>query len=171
METKINNIVFEYASPILRGDSYEATDEPVQSSDNSDATKYIRKSNKEFEFTAAFTSEDREDKLKQLLDLASKRDLVTVTQYETYDNIAILSISEPNRYENIISLTISCRQLSVISFKTLQEPLAEVKSVTSQKKGKNKKSTNSKKGKSKGKAKTKSQTVTPGTYPPPWLKT
>ncbi len=166
MTTKINNIVFDYASSITRGDKYEATDEPVQSSDNSDATKFIRKSNKEFEFTAAFSGDDREDRLKQLLDLASKRNLVTLTQNETYENIAILNVSETGRYLNIISLSISCKQLSVLSFKTLQEPLPTVKAVTSQKKGTNKKSTSSKKGKSKGKAKTKSQTVTPGTYPP-----
>lgn len=164
MTTKINNITLDYASAILRGAEYEATDEPVQSSDVSDITKYIRKSNKEFEFTAAFTGDDREDKLTQLLDLASKRNLVTISQYETYENIAILKITEPYRYDNIISMNISCRQLSVVSFKELQEPLPSVKAVTSTKKGKKDKS--SKKGKKKGKAKTKSQTVTPGTYPP-----
>ena len=153
MKTYINDILVEYATEHLEDVSFSTTEESVQNAKSVDITKHVRKNLQEFTISCAFTGDDRADKFKKLLLLAEKRDLVTFKQEDEIKNLIIIHISQPGKFDNVITFDIVFKQLALTDLKSLKVPLPEKKSVIAKKK-------------TKGTQKTTNKNIKPIKYPP-----
>lgn len=124
-KTYINDILVEYSTHAPRGVAFDITTEAVQSVDNQDIIKHVRRRYPNINLECAFTDTDREQKFNQLIDLSIKREPVKLIQSETIENLIITNISEANRYSNVVAFNITFSQIAILNLETTTVPLPE----------------------------------------------
>lgn len=125
MKTFINEIELDYATYVNRGVSFTATEEPIQSADYNNIVSYVKENLTDIVISAAFNDDDREEKFTELTDLARERNLVTLSQEEEIENLIITNITEPQKYDNVISFEITFKRLDTKQLEFTIEPLPE----------------------------------------------
>lgn len=121
MITYINQIEIDHSTEMPRVKEFQVTTEPVQSSEHQDVTRYVKSVLSEFTLDCNFTGDDREERFVQLLRLSEEKRDVEVVQDERFENLIITSIIETGRYLNIVSFSISFKQINIITFESVPE--------------------------------------------------
>lgn len=136
--TYINGIPIDVATEALPPLEFEVTNESINSAEMPNIATHVKKLVSSFTLTCAMNADNRDQLYQQLKDLAESRQVVTLIQSTTINNLVITKLVETGYYMNTICFEITLQKVVIGNIKRVAKPVKKVSKIVKSKKVKGK---------------------------------